>query len=371
MTVWSPQQNEALSKAGAWLRMRYAPTFYLAGYAGAGKSTLAMHLAEHADGKVAFAAFTGKAAMVMRQKGCHGARTIHALIYESDVDPTTGDVTTRLRPPGWLDKYALIIIDECSMVDEEMGKDLLSFGRPVLVLGDPAQLPPVRGGGYFTARQPDYMLTEVHRQAADSPIIRLATEIREGQFRPRNIDVPGLIVCERAGLDPQRVRDADMVIVGRNDTRQKFNRRLRELKVKPDLISGNPYPVTGEPLICLRNDREKKIFNGDILTVGKKRVGKKSVQLVMEDPDGDRPATKVSVLKQFFEDDVAAQKLPFKDLRDTQQFTYGYAITCHKSQGSQWAAVCVFDESGTFREDRTRWLYTAATRASDHLTLVI
>ena len=191
---FSGQQNEALSKAGAWLRMRYAPTFYLAGYAGAGKSTLAMHLAEHADGKVAFAAFTGKAAMVMRQKGCHGARTIHALIYESDVDPTTGDVTTRLRPPGWLDKYALIIIDECSMVDEEMGKDLLSFGRPVLVLGDPAQLPPVRGGGYFTARQPDYMLTEVHRQAADSPIIRLATEIREGQFRPRNIDVPGLIV---------------------------------------------------------------------------------------------------------------------------------------------------------------------------------
>lgn len=170
MTHWSPQQDTALSLAGAWLRLRHQPTFYLAGYAGTGKSHLARHLAGHARGNVAFAAFTGKAARVMRQKGCEGARTIHSLIYNTEVHPN-GHVTVTLKPKDDLRQYSLIVIDECSMVNEEMGRDLLSFGIPVLVLGDPAQLPPVSGGGYFTSQDPDFMLTEVHRQAADSPIL--------------------------------------------------------------------------------------------------------------------------------------------------------------------------------------------------------
>lgn len=366
MTEWSPQQNEALSLAGAWLRMRYKPTFYLAGYAGTGKTTLAVHLAEHVDGKVAFAAFTGKAARVMRSKGCKGARTIHSLIYATEIDPVTGDARTTLIPPDALDKFALIIIDECSMVNEEIGKDLLSFGLPILVLGDPAQLPPIKGGGYFTSQTPDYMLTEVHRQAADSPIIWLATEIRLGNYRRDQMNTDGLVVTDRKSLDPMAVTEAGIVIVGKNDTRQKFNRRLRELAKKTD-----DMPMVGEPLICLRNDSQKKIFNGDIFTVGKKRVIKKSVQLWMNDPEGERETTRVTVLKDFFTDDVAATKLPYGALSGTQQFTYGYAITCHKSQGSQWADVCVFDESSTFGQDRNRWLYTAVTRASEHLTLVI
>src|SRR5919107_1831700 len=78
-------------------------------------------------------------------------------------------------------KAALIVIDECSMVDAELGRDLMSFGVPVLVLGDPAQLPPVQGGGFFTEAEPDAMLTEVHRQARDNPIIRLSMAVREGE----------------------------------------------------------------------------------------------------------------------------------------------------------------------------------------------
>src|SRR5690606_24430402 len=80
-----------------------------------------------------------------------------------------------------IDKAALVVIDECSMVDEEVGRDLLSFGKPVLVLGDPAQLPPIAGGGFFTEVEPDIMLTEVHRQAADDPIIHLSMLAREGR----------------------------------------------------------------------------------------------------------------------------------------------------------------------------------------------
>lgn len=366
MTTWSPQQNEALAKAGAWLRLKYAPTFYLAGYAGSGKTTLAMHLADHAKGKVAFAAFTGKAARVMRSKGCKGARTIHSLIYVTEVDDATGQVTTHLRPPQSMEETCLIIIDECSMVDEEIGKDLLSFGKPILVLGDPAQLPPISGAGYFTSRQPDYMLTEVHRQAAESPIIWLATEIRQGRFKPQDVNTDGLIVTQKRYLDPSCVTDADAVLVGRNDTRQSYNARLRQLAGKKRVT-----PEVGEPLICLRNDRGLQIYNGDILTVDKAFVKQGKVSLTLSDPDGERDPVKAKVLQTFFENDVVASKLPYSELKGTQQFAFGYAITCHKAQGSQWANVCVFDESRTFRENADRWLYTAVTRAADHLTLVI
>lgn len=366
MTTWSPQQNEALSVAGLWLRTKYSPSFYLAGVAGSGKSTLANHIASHCKGKVAFAAFTGKAARVMRRKGCEGATTIHALIYNTQVDNETGEVTITRRLASELEHLSLIVIDECSMVDKEMGEDLLSFGIPVLVLGDPEQLPPVSGGGFFTGQQPAYMLTEVHRQAADSPIIRLATEIREGRFQPRPFHEKGLVVTDRRSLQPGLVTSADMVIVGKNDTRQKYNKRLREIGKRT-----SPYPGRGEPVLCLRNDRSVGAFNGDLFTVVRAQVNEGTVSLRVADAESDRAPIKIKVLKDFFEDDVAASKLPFKELYGTQQFTFGYAITCHKAQGSQWPNVCVFDESRTFREDARRWLYTAVTRAADHLTLVI
>ena len=159
---------------------RHAAIFRLFGYAGTGKTTLARHLAERVDGKVLFAAFTGKAALVMRSKGCERASTIHSLIYkprESGEEIPSFD----LWDDAPASKAALIVIDECSMVDAELGRDLMSFGVPVLVLGDPAQLPPIQGGGFFTDAEPDAMLTEVHRQAEDNPIIRLSMDIREGR----------------------------------------------------------------------------------------------------------------------------------------------------------------------------------------------
>lgn len=365
MTVWSPQQNEALSLVATWMRTTYAPFFYLGGYAGTGKTTLAIHLASFAKGKVLFGAFTGKAARVMRSKGCAGASTIHSMIYHTETNEETGEVSvtkkSRLELP---EDTSLIIIDECSMVDEELGRDLLSFGIPVLVLGDPAQLPPIKGGGFFTGGQPDYMLTEVHRQAAGSPIIRLATEIREGG-RPRPISADGLTICWKDDLDPRAVTGADIVIVGRNDTRIKYNERLRMRAGRKDT-----FPEVGEPLICLRNDREKRIFNGDIMTTVKTQVMRnKKVKLWVQAEE--RKPIMVDVRKEFFSNDVEAAKLPYKDLRGTQQFTYGYAITCHKSQGSQWRDVCVFDESFIAGDDRHRWLYTAITRAAENLTLVI
>ena len=186
MPQFTPHQDQALNAVAHWLKDRPGANgtpqvFRLFGYAGTGKTTLAKYLAEHVDGEVKFAAFTGKAASVMRGKGCAGASTIHGLIYrarESGEEIPSFD----LWDDAPASKAELIIIDECSMVDAELGRDLLSFGVPVLVLGDPAQLPPIQGGGFFTEAEPDVMLTEVHRQAEGDPIIRLSMNIRAGEY---------------------------------------------------------------------------------------------------------------------------------------------------------------------------------------------
>ena len=186
---FSRQQDEALKAVSTWLKEGQGPLFRLFGYAGTGKTTLARHFAEQVDGDVQFAAFTGKAAQVLRSKGASNAKTIHSLIYrprgeEAVEDEETGKTSMApmfsLNRQSPVAKASLVIVDECSMVDEELGRDLMSFGTPILVLGDPGQLPPISGGGFFTEHEPDYLLTDIHRQARDNPIIDLAMRVREG-----------------------------------------------------------------------------------------------------------------------------------------------------------------------------------------------
>src|SRR5205807_5359426 len=231
MPEFTLHQDSALKAVAGWLKdkpgERATPQlFRLFGYAGTGKTTLARHLAAHIDGEVKFAAFTGKAALVMRAKGCQGASTIHSLIYRAR-ESGEETPTFELWDEAPASKAALIVIDECSMVDAELGRDLMSFDVPVLVLGDPAQLPPIQGGGFFTEAEPDAMLTEVHRQAVNDPIVRLSMTIRAGEFIE-----PGRYgdteVLHKNDLDPERVLDADQVLVGRNATRRSYNARIRE-----------------------------------------------------------------------------------------------------------------------------------------------
>ncbi len=362
---WSAQQEKALSAVASWIEDARGPqVFRLFGYAGTGKTTLARHIAENVDGDVEFAAFTGKAALVLREKGCGDARTIHSLIYRPrDLD--SEEPTFVLNEDSPAAKASLIVIDECSMVDEELGRDLLSFGKKVLVLGDPAQLPPVKGGGFFTEQTPDVMLTEVHRQAADNPIVRLSMQVRGGE-RLKIGDHGAMRVVSRKTIDAELVKSADQVLVGLNKTRRAYNKRLREL-----LGFSEPLPEAGEKLVCLRNDKTKGLLNGAIFRVHKAsglRRARYRMSLSSEEAPGAKPI-RVGVLPAFFEG--AEESLPYARRRESDEFDFGYALTVHKAQGSQWDNVVLFDESWAFRENRERWLYTGVTRAAKNLTVVI
>lgn len=364
----APQQELALRAVSAWLRDGDQPVFRLFGYAGTGKTTLARRIAEEVDGDVAFGAFTGKAASVLRARGCTDAQTIHGLIYRVRESDEGGPAFT-LNRSGPAAKAALIVIDECSMVDEALGRDLLSFGKPVLVLGDPAQLPPVQGGGFFTEAAPDVMLTEVHRQAQDNPITHLAMTVREGGRLQAGAYGESQVVPRRA-LDPALVPAADQVLVGLNRTRRLYNARLRAIAGRAD-----PVPVAGEKLVCLRNDRGKGLLNGSTWTVQALRASP-NPDLVRLDvvPDDDvgvrRRAIEVRVPLAYFEGREDEMPL-LPRAAEADAFTYGYALTVHKAQGSQWDDVVLFDESFAFREHRARWLYTGLTRAAERITVVL
>ena len=390
--TWGIQQAAALDAVSAWMKDGSKLFFYLAGYAGTGKTTLAKHFAEGCEGRVVYGSFTGKAASVMRDKGCHDATTIHRLIYQSrskgtlklkelqaelaaetDTEKQTAirfrirTEVEKLKQPSFelnddadIRDASLIIIDECSMVNAAMGKDLLSFNIPVLVLGDPAQLPPVMSAGFFTKQDPDFMLTEVHRQAKESGILKLATDIRMG-VALEYCDLGDAQVIAKGDLDPEDVPGYDQVIVGRNKTRHATNKRIREL-----IGRTSDYPQEGDRLVCLRNNHDLGLLNGEIYTVGSdaRVFPDGTLQLFIE--DGSAPQSVEAWQAPFL-----GEKLEHYDSSgNTQEFDFGYVLTCHKAQGSGWPRVLVFDESRFFRADWMRWLYTAATRASEELTII-
>ena len=369
--AWSKQQEGAIKSVIEWLKDSDGKQiFRLFGFAGSGKTTLAKEMASTVIGKVLYACFTGKAALVLISKGCAGAQTIHSLIYKAVEDPWTGKITFELNLDSPLSTAELLIIDEVSMVGEDLAKDLLKFGKKILVLGDPAQLPPVKGEGYFINAEPDVMLTEVHRQAADNPIIRMSMDVRDGlALKPGSYGDSQVI--QRADIDRDAMRElvlgADQLLCGLNKTRQSFNARVREInKIESGL------PVIGDRLVCLRNNREKGLLNGSLWTVKKhQNITTLNLSLMdVESIDNSKQAVVgVETPNEFFQG--REKELDWKKLRKSDQFTYGYCLTVHKSQGSQWPNVLLFDESRVFREDAAKHLYTGITRAADKVTVVV
>lgn len=363
----SPQQDRAILSVKEWYENSDSQVFRLFGFAGTGKTTIAKHFRESIDAYTLFAAFTGKAAHVLRTKGVP-ASTIHSLIYRLKKEE-------KGKPPEWqlnregseLCDADLLILDEVSMVGEEMAKDLLSFGKKILVLGDPMQLPPIEGTGYFTDVEPDFMLTEIHRQAQDNPIIKLATSIRQ-KMMPFNGKYGDSTV--QHGMSAELVMSANQLIVGRNATRREANERARNLKGFSD-----PLPMEGDKLCCWRNNRQEGLMNGTLWHVVKANAeyGGEPDQFfppayicdLADDDDQERIIAGTQMHKEPF----LQQEIPYSVRRRANEFDFGYALTCHKAQGSQWDHVVVFDESWAFRENKWRWLYTAVTRAAQKVNI--
>jgi exodeoxyribonuclease-5 len=358
--TWSPQQDSALRAVAEW-RRGGAQVFYLAGFAGTGKTTLAKGIPDDADGKVLFAAFTGKAASVLRAKGCDDASTIHSLVYRF-VEEQEGKPLFELNADSPIRQASLLIVDECSMVDRAVGADLLSFNTKLLVLGDPAQLPPVNGGGFFTEQEPDVMLTEVHRQARDNPIIRMSLTVREGRHLAYGQYGDSRVIASSPDGVEILASAADQLLVGLNRTRRLYNARL----------CGDPktaMPIAGDKLVCLRNSHERGLLNGELWMVENVlETQTRAVIMRVVAQDGGGRSTEIKVHPAFFEGRQA--ELPWWESRKSDQFDFGYALTVHKAQGSQWNTVVLVDESAAFRENRNRWLYTAITRAASNIAIV-
>lgn len=374
---WSNQQADALTAVAKWVRDRRAPQiFRLFGFAGTGKTTLARHIAADIDGNVVFGAFTGKASLVLKKKGCANASTIHSLIYKPKQDEDTGLVEFHLNPDSPITTAALVIIDEVSMVGEDLARDLLSYGVKVLVLGDPAQLPPVKGEGFFINAEPDILLTDIHRQAAENPIIRMSMDVREGrQLQPGRYG--DSLVVRRNTIDQATMRsivmEADQVLCGLNRTRQTYNERIRSIRGLAG--RGEPWhPANGDRLVCLKNNHTKGLLNGglwDVTGVGF-IPGGGGGKFDLRVASVDEPQTaqvEVTVPTQFF---IGTEKeMDWRALREIDQFTFGYCLTVHKSQGSAWDNLVLFDESNIFKETARNHLYTGITRAAERITVVI
>lgn len=432
----SPTQAAAIREIKQWFETctEQQQVFRLFGYAGSGKSTVLkfaldeLGLSPHRGARdgacvpgVVTATFTGKAALVLNRKGTP-ARTIHSLIY-SVIEPTEEEIraaTNRIRdaedaaakltgfdrtaaeaaieamrqalsamkyprfalnPESDAADAKLIVLDEVSMVGEEMARDLMSFGKPILVLGDPGQLPPIKGEGAFTRDAPDVMLTEIHRQAAESAIIRLATMARMGEpigFGTYDAHVAKL---RKGDITPSQALRGGQLICGMNATRLHINNAMRAAAG----LGGTSLPTgPAEKIICLKNQNAHGLINGMFLTLEDVvDEGSLHFSAIVTDEDGRRVGPpdregrpgRMRIYKGHFEDhvdyDARRHDRDWKEKRLLTEATFGWAITAHKAQGSQWENVIVWDDGlGRSETDRRRWLYTAITRAERGLVLL-
>lgn len=433
----SDAQMRAITAIKEWFqnRTKDQQVFRLFGYAGVGKSTVLkfaldeLGLEPHRGSRegggcvpgVVTATFTGKAALVLRRKGTP-ARTIHSLIYsvieateaeieeakkaiakaEDDARKLAGFERTAaeaaieamrqqlahmkkprfaLNPQSDAAEAKLIVLDEVSMVGEDMARDLMSFGKPILVLGDPGQLPPIKGEGAFTTAQPDIMLTEIHRQAAESAIIRLATMAREGKAIGFGGYDSYVWKMPKSDVTPDQALRGGQVICGMNATRLQLNNGMRQAAG-----FSNGWLPTGptEKIICLKNQNDLGLINGMFVTLDDiVDEGSLFFSAAVTDEEGNAIGTagsdgkpgRLRLYKGHFQDHVAFDKnrhdRDWKEKRHLTEATFGWAITAHKAQGSSWQNVIVWDDGlGRTPLDRARWLYTAITRAEKGLVLL-
>lgn len=337
LAVFDHVMHEWLPSGSKW--------FEIAGVAGTGKTTLAAALARAIPDALLMAP-TGRAASLLTQKTGLHATTIHSAIYHCDGDrknPDTGRREPIFTPiPEGALAGSIALLDESSLVNDTIKGHISRTGLRVITFGDPAQLPPVTGEPGFV--EPDVELRHIHRQALDSAIVRQAHVVREGgRYRD---DSEEFEATSGAPTDEDYV-DADVVLCFKNETRHAINRRIRALRGRRSRL-----PQPGEPLMCLRNNHNYGVYNGAVYELLEPYDPRE--RLMVLDVDGKRTEIPSAI---FTEDDAP-------DLRRCSTgFDFGYSLTVHKAQGSEWNRVILIDEYPRWRDDYRRWCYTGITRA--------
>ena len=382
------KQKEALDLAVE----RYVngePYTCIAGYAGSGKTTLVQFIIKAlnlSDSEVCYIAYTGKAALVLKEKGCLNAMTAHRLLYHSfrNKDGSYKHIPVRTHE---MPHYKLIVVDEVSMMPKTLWDLLLSHNMPVLALGDTGQLPPM-GEDNGILDKAHIFLDEIVRQAQESEIIKLSMEIRSGKslipFKGKQVQIIG-----RSELTDGMLLWADQIICAKNTTRKQINNRVRELIFN----TKDPKPVEGDKVICLQNQWDTISEYGDTLvngTVGtvsyiRYRDTKKLHPQLLIDllPEGTQPSAcdadpyfrALNIDAQLLidgEPTVTNQNFKtFSKMEKPVEFDYGYAITCWKAQGSEYGKVLLFEEDFPRNaEEKIKYLYTGITRAKDKLVII-
>lgn len=375
------EQLDAAELATDWFRKwqrrenRKKQVFFLSGGAGTGKTTLAQYIVKAcglSNAQVAFIAPTGKAASRLKQKGCTNARTLHQFVYNYRGEDEDGEMV--FVGKGRLDERPqLVVCDEVSMLGEYDSQTLLKHGFPVLALGDIGQLPPVRAAAAFTEDHVDFLLTQIMRQAEGSNIIRAAGFVRDGHRLPFREYEDVRVRGGMPSLDDliEHVDEDSVILCSYNNTRNDINKAIRK-----DLGYTDRLPMVGEKIVCLFNQHGYGIQNGEqgIVIRYETQDAKSTEDLDDEDDLGDRVVIKS--LTDGKERRVRFQPKAFSANYEERQeyskkpggFDFGYALTIHKSQGSEWSKVLVMEEP-LRGVDYAKLMYTAVTRATDRLTI--
>lgn len=368
----------------------------ISGYAGTGKSTLVQFIIEALgldENEVIFTAYTGKATQVLQKKGNKNTSTLHKLLYQFYI---RADGTFGKKENLFLD-YPLVIVDECSMVPQSMVALLAKHPESHFIfLGDPEQLPPIdKSENNGLLDHPHIFLDEIMRQAAESEIIQLSMKVRRGEslqlYRGKDVQV-----LSKEELSTGMLQWADQVLVATNAKRIALNNQMRELLGRGDM------PEDGDKVICLRNywefmdeNENGVLINGTIGTIhdcyssfikvpgfmcpDEKPYKIDTLVANFKSDTGDNFGTltmdkKLILTGEGQVDRMLAYKMTRSKkyfIQPPMEFTYGYAITGHKAQGSEWDKVLVIEETFPFNaEEHRRWLYTCVTRASEKLVLI-